>query len=263
MPVPDTVERQDISYSSKTGQVEAYLAVPGGAGPHPAVLVVQEVFGLVQHIREVADRFAAEGYLALVPDLYCHDKQRLEVSQDDVDRAMAIRRDPDRDAAIAKLPEEQQVNVRRAGDWLANRDTSTYLGDLQDGLAYLRGRDDVRSEAIACVGYCMGGGLAGRMATSGADLAATVIYYGGIPPVEEVPQVRCPVQGHYGGEDPNITSHVPELQAAMDADGKPFTAYVYDGAPHAFGNDHIPNYHASSAQLAWERTLEFLAAHLK
>lgn len=256
------VHHENIIYSSRTGQVEAYLARPPGDGPHPALLLIQEVFGLVQHMRAVAQRFAGEGYLAMVPDLYCHDKRRLEVSQDDVDKAMAIRRVPDVAAAIAQFTAEQQPRVRRALDWLTNRDSSAYLGDLQDGLEYLRGRGDVQPDAIGCVGYCMGGGLAGRLATSGADLAATVIYYGGIPPVEEVGRVRCPVQGHYGGEDAPITSRVPELEAAMRTANKVFTPYIYEGAPHAFANDHIPNYHAASAQLAWQRTVEFLSRHV-
>jgi carboxymethylenebutenolidase len=135
--------------------------------------------------------------------------------------------------------------------------------DLRAAVDYLKGRSDVRANAIGSIGYCMGGGLSGQLATSGADIAAAVINYGPIPPLDEVPNVRCAVMGHYGGEDTGITSRVPELEEAMKRHGKDFTAHVYEGAPHAFFNDERPSYRAEAAALTWERTLDFFRRHLK
>jgi carboxymethylenebutenolidase len=226
------------------------------------MIVIQEVFGLVPHIEEVARRFAAEGYIALAPDMYCHDAGYKAITLEGISDAMPIRRAADTDAAIKALPAERQAPVRQALDWLNKRDASTYVPDLQAGLAFLKARSDCTG-AVGSIGFCMGGGLSGQLAASGADLNAAVIYYGPIPEVDKVPNVKCPVQGHYGGDDPGITGTVPQLQAAMAANGKDFTAYVYEGAPHAFNNDTRPSYHPEAANLAWSRTREFLEKHVK
>src|SRR5690606_21631275 len=121
-------------------------------------------------------------------------------------------------------------------------DKSTYVPDLQAAVDYLKTRSDVRPEAIGSIGWCMGGGLSGALAASGADLAAAVIYYGPIPDLDKVGNIKCPVQGHYGGDDAPITSRVPEFEAAMKAAGKYLETYIYEGAPHAFTNDHRVTY---------------------
>jgi carboxymethylenebutenolidase len=128
---------------------------------------------------------------------------------------------------------------------------------------YLLDRADVLPTAIGAIGFCMGGRLAGTFATTGVHLAAAVIFYGPIPPLDGVPNLRCPIQGHYGGDDLSVTSRVPELGAAMKAAGKEFTYFVYEGAPHAFHNNTRPSYHPAAAELSWSRALQFLAQHVK
>jgi carboxymethylenebutenolidase len=251
-----------MTYSGPNGDVTAYLAVPEGNGPWPGLIVIQEVFGLEPHIEDMARRFAGEGYLALAPDLYCHDPLFADVPFEGVVPALGLRRAPDPEAALNAMPEGEREAVRKAWQWLTNRNDKTYIPDLQAAHAYLKGRSDCTG-AVGAIGYCMGGGLSGALAAAGADLQAAVIFYGPIPPVDKVGNIKCPVQGHYGGEDPNITNNVPTLQAAMAANGKDFTAFVYDGAPHAFNNDTRPSYHEQAAKLSWERTKEFLAKHLK
>ena len=226
------------------------------------MIVIQEVFGLDDHIEDLARRFAREGYLALAPDLYCHDSVRATLSIEDIESALAAGRG-DVEANIRQLPADRQERVRRAIDWRNNRNTSTYVPDLEAAVAYLKGRSDVRSEAVGCIGYCMGGGLSGQLATSGAEVAAAVINYGAPPPANDIPKVRCAVQGHYGGLDTGITSRIPDFEAAMKGAGKDFTAYVYEGAQHAFFNDMRPSYHPEASKLTWERTLDFLQRHLK
>jgi carboxymethylenebutenolidase len=251
-----------ITYPGPSGDVRAYLATPEGDGPWPGLIVIQEVFGLESHIEDVVRRFAAEGYLSVAPDLYCHDERFRDIVHEALPPALGLRRAPDPEAALQAMPEGQRENVRAAWQWLTNRDASTYIPDLQAALAFLKGRSDCTG-TVGAIGFCMGGGLSGGLAAAGADLGAAVIYYGPIPSADAVPSIKCPVQGHYGGEDPGITGTVPQLQAAMAANGKDFTAYVYEGAPHAFNNDTRPSYHAEASKLAWQRTTEFLAKHLK
>jgi carboxymethylenebutenolidase len=208
-------------------------------------------------------RIASEGYVALAPDLYSHDEVFGKLNQGDFGGpALGAAFSPDPEAVISKMPADKQDSVRAIVSWFKTRDQSTYLPDLQSAVQYLRGRHDVNG-AVGVVGFCMGGGLAGRLAAAGADIQAGVIYYGPIPPVDQVGNIRCPLTGHYGGEDPNITNNVPQFQAAMAANGKDFTAYVYQGAPHAFNNDTRPSYHADAATTAWPRTLDFLQKTLK
>lgn len=259
----ESVLTERMTYPSASRGVQAYLARPPSGQPWPAIIVIQEVFGLVAHIEDVARRFAQEGYLALAPDLYCHDPVRATLEGRDIEDAMPVRRAQDLEAAIGQLAADRQAPVRRALRWLEERDSSTYVPDLLAAVDYVKGRPDVRADAVGAIGYCMGGGLCGQLATAGADIAAAVINYGGVPPLEQVPNVRCSVQGHYGGADVGITSRVPELEAAMKAHGKDFTSYVYDGAPHAFFNDTRPSYREDASRLTWQRTLDFLERHLK
>jgi carboxymethylenebutenolidase len=256
------VSGSHLTYPGPKGDVPAYLTTPEGSGPWPGLIVIQEVFGLDSHIEDVARRFAAEGYLSVAPDLYCHDTVFQTVPKQGIVPALMLRRAPDPQAAIKQMPAGEQEAVREAWKWLNTRDGSTYVPDLQAALAFLKGRSDCTG-AVGSIGFCMGGGLSGQLAAAGADLNAAVIYYGPIPPVDKVGNIKCPVQGHYGGEDPGITNTVPELQAAMAANSKDFTAYVYEGAMHAFNNNERPSYHAEAAKLAWSRTTEFLAKHLK
>jgi carboxymethylenebutenolidase len=264
MSMAESVVTERLTYPSASGGVQAYLAKPASGRSWPAVIVIQEVFGLVDHIEDVTRRFAGEGYLALAPDLYCHDQVRKTLDPRDIGQAMGLMRAPDTEAALAALPPARQEACQRALDWVRNRDNSTYLPDLQAAVAYLKGRSDVRPNAIGVIGYCMGGGLSGRLAASGADIQAAVIYYGEPPQLDQVEKIRCPVMGHYGGEDPRITSQVPKFEEAMKANHKAFTSFIYEGAPHAFHNDQRPDaYRAEAAKLSYQRTLDFFQRHLK
>ena len=259
----ESIVTEQVTYPGAGEPVRAYLARPESGQPWPAVIVIQEVFGLTEHIEDIARRFAREGYLALAPDLYSHDPVRPGLSVLDIEHALLISRAPDLETGLEQVRPADRERARQAVEWRANRDTSTYLPDLRAAVDWLKSREDVRGDAIGAIGYCMGGALAGQLAASGAEIAAAVINYGGNPPLDQVPNVRCPVMGHYGGDDEPITPHVPELEAAMKAHGKDFTAYVYEGAPHAFFNDTRQTYTPDAAQLAWERTREFFQRHLK
>lgn len=258
-----TVSGEHITYPGPNGPVRAYLARSEGSGPWPGVIVVSEVVGLDEHMEDMGRRFAGEGYLAVVPDLYSQDDLFKTVTPQGIVSAIVLRGVPDPEAAIKAMPADRQEPASKAWHWLTHRDQSTYVPDLQAALDFLKGRSDC-SGTVGAVGYCMGGGLVGTLAASGADLDAAMIFYGANPPAEKVPNIKCPMEGHYGGADPFLPPNLgPELQAAMDANGKRFAYYYYDGAGHAFNNDTEQWFHAEAAKLSWERTKDFLARHLK
>lgn len=259
----DQIVTEQLTFPGPSGDVTAYLARPVTGAPWPALIVIHEVFGLVEHIHDLARRFAREGYLALAPDLYTHDAMRQTLTLQDIETSLRMVREADPDAVIAALPADQQQGVQRAMEWRKTRDTSAQVPNLLAALEFLKGRPDVQPDSVGAIGYCMGGGLVGRLATAGADIAAGVINYGQVPPLEEVPKVRCPLMGHYGGEDHTINAKVPDFEAAMNAHGKDFAVHVYEGAPHAFFNDTRPSYTPDAAALAWKRTLDFFERHLK
>jgi carboxymethylenebutenolidase len=221
-----------VSYRSNGGTSQGYLALPGPAAraPVPAVIVIQEWWGLVGHVTAVADRVAAAGFLALAPDLY-HGH---------------VAREPD---------EAQKLMMGLAMDQAAK--------DIAGAAAYLAGRPEC-SGAVGTVGFCMGGSLALWAATLSDHITAAVGYY---PPV---PWERMqPSWQNYSGKAALIHadeeeggSGAPGIQqaAAMISDaGGEVTAYDYAGTGHAFFNDDRPEvYHEAAAMLSWDRTLTFL-----
>ncbi len=257
------VAGEHITYPGPYGAVRAYLARPDGTGPWPGVIVGQEVVGLDEHLEEIARRFAAEGYLAIAPHLYSNDKLFDTVTKDGILSAIVLRGAPDPEAAIKAMPPERQEPASKAWYWLTHRDQSTYVPDLQAALDFLKSHPDCDG-SVGAVGYCMGGGLVANLAATGADLDAGIIFYGANPPADQVANIKCPMQGHYGGADPFLPANLgPELQEQMAAHGKDFTYFYYEGAGHAFNNPTEQWYHEGAARLSWERTKEFLARHLK
>jgi carboxymethylenebutenolidase len=257
---------ESVTYPSSGRQVTADVARPVGAPPWPAVILIHELSGVSDHYRDIAARFASEGYLALVPDLYANDAVFKSLSEHSVHAVGRVRHAHDLDAAIAalNLPPHEQEELRRAAHWDRERDTSTYVPDLQAAIHYLRSRSDVRDGAVAAIGYCWGGGILGQLLVAGGDLAAAEIYYGEPPALDRVGAIRCPVEGHYGTGDTVVGyKFAPDLDAAMKSQSKDFAYYLYVDAPHAFFNDTGPRYRPEAAKLAWERTLAFFERHLK
>ena len=208
-----------------------YLSLPPG-GTGPGVLVLQEWWGLVDHVLDVADRFAAEGFVALAPDLY-HGERTTS---------------PD---AAAKL--RMALDIARAGV------------DLRGAAAYLRAHEAVRPKRVGVVGFCMGGQLALFAACEHPDaIDAAVDFYGIHPRVElRTDRLRAPVLGHFGREDQSVPlDRVAELFGAIRARGVEAEYHVYE-AGHAFFNDQRPQvYRPDDAAVAWGRTVEFFRRHL-
>jgi carboxymethylenebutenolidase len=254
-----------------------YLARPERATALPGVVVIQEAWGVDAHIQDVTRRFAAAGYLALAPDLFADPKagtrppalepERMTELVGFVNAAAGINVFADaaaREAALGKLPEAERGRISESLDAMratlmdpARREGLAAV--VQAAVAYLREeRTETQGRKIATVGFCVGGALSAVLACRDAALGAAVIFYGSAPAAEEIPKIRCPVLGLYGGADQRITGGLPAFTEAMKAAGKPFEHVVYDGVGHAFFNDSRPTYDVSAARDGFARVLAFL-----
>ncbi len=247
----------------------AFRARPAATGERlPGVLLVQEIWGVDEHIQDLTGRVATAGYTALAPDLYSLGgrPEPLQAARVAAVKAFlnslpvgtwwdeAVRRE-----ALAGLPAgERDAVAESLGALFAARDRDALVALLRDAFATLR--DDPACDGrVAAVGWCMGGGLAARLACAEPALAGAAIFYGEAAPSELVPRIACPVIGFYGGEDPRITGAVPAFAGTMKAAGKEYEPHVYPGAPHAFFNDTRPSYTVGAARDAWARLLTFFA----
>ena len=227
-----TTERIDVDSPSGSGKVKAYLAKPAKAsGKLPTVLVVHENRGLNPHIEDIARRLAVDGYLALAPDALTP----LGGYPGDEDKARAL---------------------------FAQLDQSKTRQDFLAAAAVLKARADGTGK-LGVVGFCYGGGMAHFLATQLPDLAAAVPFYGNHPPVEDAANVKAPLLIHFAAVDERINAAWPAYEAALKAAGVRYTAHQYPGTQHGFNNDTTPRFDAAAAKLAWDRTLEFFAQHLK
>jgi carboxymethylenebutenolidase len=229
------VASRTISYPGGSEKpVTAYLSAPEGKGPFPAIIVIHENRGLNDETRDVARRFAAEGFVALAPDLLSRVGGTDKMESPDAARTAIMAMDP-----------------------------ADAIADLEAGLKYLAAQPNVDADQIGSVGFCWGGARSFTLATASKLLHACVVFYGSTPPLEDLPKVHCPVLGLYGGTDERITSKVPETAEAMKKAGKDYTYHIYPGAGHAFFNDTGANYNANAAKDAWPRTLTFLRKTLE
>jgi carboxymethylenebutenolidase len=221
---------QHITLTASDGHtLGAYRADPAGT-PKGGIVVVQEIFGVNSHIRNVTDRFAKEGYVAIAPALF--DRQQ-------------------RDFESGYTPDE----IANARKFIANPDWDAMLRDTQAAI------DAIKSAGpIGVVGYCMGGSIAFLAATRLSGLSAAVAYYGGaiVKFADEKPKV--PTQMHFGALDQGIPLSDVEIVKEKRPDCE---VYIYDGAGHGFSCDERPSYHKASADIAWGRTQDFLVKHMK
>lgn len=220
-----------IEFPSNSHQTPGYLAKPEGNGPFPAVVAIQEWWGLVGHIKDVADRFAAEGFVTLAPDLY-HGQ-------------------------IAEEPNE----ARKLAMAL---DRSRAIEEIAAAVRYLRGLEQVKSSKVGIVGWCMGGGLALSAAANGAQVDAVVCFYGRPLDARDPAKLKAPVLGLYGDKDAgNPLSIVEDFDKELDKKGITHHIHVYAGAEHAFFNDGRPSaYHPEASADAWQRTLAWFRQYL-
>jgi carboxymethylenebutenolidase len=260
------------SIRTPTREIDAYFAFPPSAkGRAPAVVIVHEIFGPDAHIRDVAHRFAAQGYVAVAPNLFTGELQAV-LTPPNIALAMQafaqappdLRRDPAKLAAFAASQPPERRPVLEAMGKVSNPAVQTgFAQDLLAVTTHLHTLPEVDPTRIGSVGFCFGGAMTARLATVDPSLKAAVVFYGQNPPLADVPRIHAAVLGLYGGEDHGITDTVPQFAEAMRAAGGKFDSHVYPGAKHAFFNDtRASNYDAASAQDAWNRVLTFFAATL-
>ncbi len=229
------VDSAAVKYAGAGGvELGGYLSAPQGKGKFPAVVVIHENRGLNDHTRDVARRFAAEGFVALAPDILARKGGTGSMLSPDKARE-----------AISAISAEEA------------------LADLRAGVAYLDSHKQVKSGRLGSVGFCWGGARSFMLAVEEPKLRAAVVFYGSAPPPEKLQQVRAPVLGLYGETDERITSRVPEVADALKKAGKSFEYKIYPGAGHAFFNDTGERYNAEAAKDAWARTLAFFRTKLK
>ena len=227
----------NVTYQGKAGPVAAYLARPVKAGKYPAIIIISDNAGLVDHFRDVARRYVKEGYVALVPDVLS------------------------RHGGTAK------ANPKGTG--LANIRELAPLKEMTEnidgGFTYLKTLPDVRGDRLGLTGFCWGGDMAFGAATQVRGLRALVLYYSQSPqPIELIKNVQAPVLAHYAGEDPDVNQGIPATEEAMKKYGKSFEYKIYPGARHAFFHDlRADRYHPEAATEAWARTLDFFKKKLK
>jgi carboxymethylenebutenolidase len=228
--------------------VEAFLARPKDQKA-PALLVHFEIFGVNGHIEDVCRRIAADGYVALAPDYYWRLPKRT-VSYSDVKGAFGM----------ALTLNDEQV-----------------LSDVSSCLRYLAAQPFVHADAVATLGFCMGGRTSVLTAARfPKEIAAAISFYGGglagenrregqtIDPMEEAAKIRCPLLLFYGGLDQHITpEHVDKFTGRLKQLGKGFQSYVYPGAGHGFFCNERGSFHAEAAADAWKKALEFLESNVK
>ena len=220
------------------GGMPAYLARPKDGGRGPAVLVIQEAFGLNDHMKDVTRRIAAEGYTALAPDVYWRGGKGRAVGYDDLPAAIGMMQ--------------------------ALKDTEV-VADLAGAIAWLEKQPSVRADRIAITGFCMGGRISYLAACELPDkIRAAVPFYGGGIPVDKTVKLRCPVLAFFGEKDAFIPlESVEALKAEAKKNGKQVEVVVYPGADHGFFCNERASYQAAAAKDAWERLKKFFATHLK
>ncbi|HEX7312692.1 MAG TPA: dienelactone hydrolase family protein [Pyrinomonadaceae bacterium] len=222
---------QMIEFQSNGGTARGYLSLPE-SGRGPGVIVIQEWWGLVPHIKDVADRFAAAGFVALAPDLYHGD--------------------------VARSPDE-------AGKMMMALNIARTEKDLRGAVEYLAGHEATEGDSVGTVGFCMGGALSLYAASKNERVAACVVFYGIHPKVEpDFDNLRAPVLGLFAEKDSMVTPEVVhKLEATLREHGKSVETHIYPGADHAFFNDTRSEvYDADASADAWRRTIEFLRKHL-
>ena len=223
---------QMVEFASNGGTTSGYLSIPEkGAGP--GVVVIQEYWGLVGHIKDVCDRFAAEGYVALAPDLYHGER--------------------------AKSPDE-------AGKLMMALRIDEAEKDMRGAIQYLLDHEATTGESVGVVGFCMGGALSLYAASRNAQVGACVVFYGIHPNVKpDLENLQAPVLGIYAGRDQFVPPEaVRELEARLKGLGKTAEFHIYPETDHAFFNDQRPEvYNARAAEDAWRQVLQFFAKNLR
>ena len=238
------LEAGEVKIPVKDGEIPAYRAMPAKGGPFPVVLVVQEIFGVHEHIKDICRRLAKAGYLAVAPELYARQG---DVSKEtDIQKIIST--------VVSKVPDQQVLSdLDAAADW-----------------AKKSGKGD--TSKLGVTGFCWGGRIVWLYAAHNPALKAGVAWYGRLVgmasdpqpkhPIDLVAELKAPVLGLYGGADSGIPNETVErMQKALKDAGKPSQIVLYPDTPHGFHADYRPSYRKDKADDGWKRMLAWLKDH--
>ena len=222
---------EDVVYHVGSDSI-GYLTQPAEPGEYPGLILIHEWWGLNDQIKKEADRYAKLGYVALAVDLY------------------------DGESATTASGARQL-----AGRVSGNMEAA--FSNLRSAVEFLKASEGVDSDHLGSVGWCFGGGWSYQMAKNDLGVQASVIYYGRFNPADDLGQMRALILGNFGEEDRSISvDSVKEFQAKLKTLNGEHEVYIYPNAGHAFANDESGAYDREAAELAWERTTEFLKDQL-
>jgi len=228
------IKSEYINYDSPKGggNIKALLCMPADAKEKlGGVVVVHENRGLNPYIEDVTRRVAIAGFIAIAPDAL---------------------------TPLGGYPGDDD----KGREMQAKRDKNEMLENFIDAYTYLKNDKDCNGK-VGVVGFCFGGWIANMMAVRLPDLSAAVPFYGMQPAAEDVPKIHAPLLLHYAGLDTHVDEGCPDYEAALKANHKEYTAYIYPNVNHGFHNDTTPRYDKAAAELAWERTIDFFKEKLK
>jgi carboxymethylenebutenolidase len=217
---------ETVTIDTPKGKVSGYLARPKAKNKRPAIVVIHENRGLHPHIQDVARRFAVEGFLAFAPDLL----------------SLVGGTPADEDEALKLHPKMNQDDAVVA---------------LVSAVSFLKKHPESTGK-VGAVGFCFGGLMVNRLAVDSRELDAAVPYYGRQPGDADAAKITAPLLLHYAENDDGVNKGIPAFEAALKANKKRYTLYIYPGTQHAFNNDTgKARYNKAAADLAWGRTLAF------
>ena len=242
--------------------MNTYVSQPSEPGRRPAVIVIQEIFGVNSNIQAITDRFAAAGYFAVAPALFHREGTTEGIRGTNPVYSYAGV------AGVPADPEAQEVRAKAIGNWT---DDNQIL-DVNSTIEWLKRHPRVIGDRIGIVGFCAGGRITYLAAAACPGLSAAVNFYGGGtmrtsgdgPTVfERIPNIQCPVMGNFGDVDQNPTvEDVAKIEAELQKHGKTYDFKMYPGADHGFMCNERPSYHTEAAEDAWTRTLGWFQKYL-
>ena len=228
------IKSEYINYPSPKGggTIKALLSMPADAQKKPGgVVVVHENRGLNPYIEDVGRRVALAGFISIAPDAL---------------------------TPLGGYPGDDD----KGREMQSKRDKNEMLEDFIAAYDYLKNNKDCNGK-VGAVGFCFGGWIANMMAVRIPDLAASVPFYGTQPAAEDVPKIKAPLLLQYAALDTRVNEGWPAYEAALKANNKAYTAYIYPNVNHGFHNDTTPRYDKAAAELAWQRTIDFFKEKLK
>lgn len=215
---------------SNTARREGYLVRPEGDGPFPGVVIIHEIYGLSENIKDIAHRFADEGYVALAIDLFAGRNRTV-------------------------------CMFRFMGQMMFSSLNNSSIDDLKSSLTYLKQQPGVDAQRLGAIGFCMGGGFAIAWATSDSRLKAIAPYYGSNPRPLQAVERLCPVVGSYPGKD-FTAPQGQKLAIELDRYNIAHDIKIYPDAKHSFFNDKGSHYNEKAAKDSWQRVMAFFREHV-